>query len=168
MRSVDRERALNLALVVLFVALAGALVYYAGFLELPGEDQYDTGTAVVTDENGTRLATISVEVADTREEQYTGLSNHDSLADGNGMWFVYDQERQMTFVMRRMDFPIDIIYVGSDGRITSIHHMPAPEPGQDGNNIKAPGRGQYVLEVPRGYTNETGIDVGDHVEVSYD
>ncbi|WP_267641830.1 DUF192 domain-containing protein [Haloarchaeobius amylolyticus] len=168
MATVDRERAFNLALAGVFVLLAGFLLYYAGIVELPGQDQHDTGTAVVTDENGTRLATISVEVADTRQEQYTGLSDHETLANGSGMWFVYDQERQMTFVMRKMDFPLDIIFVDSDGRITSIHHMRAPGPNEDGNDIKAPGRGQYVLEVPRGYTNATGIEVGDHVEVSYD
>ncbi|WP_439028391.1 DUF192 domain-containing protein [Haloarchaeobius sp. DT45] len=164
----DRETAYNLGLVVVVLGLVGALFYYGGVLELPGEDQHDTGTVVVTDENGTRLATIAVEVADTRQERYTGLSDHETLEDGHGMWFVYEEERGMTFVMRRMDFPIDIVYVGADGRITSIHHMRAPGPGEDGNDITAPGRGQYVLEVPRGYTNETGIEVGDHVEVTYD
>ncbi|WP_435334734.1 DUF192 domain-containing protein [Haloarchaeobius sp. TZWWS8] len=163
----DRERALNLVAVAVVLLTAVGLAYYAGWLELPGEDVHSEGTVVVSDENGTELATIQVEVADTRQERYTGLSNHESLADGRGMWFVYDSEREMTYVMRKMDFPLDIVFVGPDGRITSIHHVPAPEPGEDGEEITASGRGQYVLEVPRGYTNETGIDVGDHVEVTY-
>ncbi|WP_435361399.1 DUF192 domain-containing protein [Haloarchaeobius sp. DFWS5] len=165
----DRERAFNLLALAIVAVLGFGLVYYAGLVELPGEDQYGNGTAVVTDEDGTTLATVQVEVSDTRQERYTGLSDHESLESGQGMWFVYDSEQgEMTYVMRKMDFPLDIIFVGSDGRITSIHHVPAPEPGQDGEEITATGSGQYVLEVPRGYTNETGIQVGDRVDVTYD
>ncbi len=164
---VNRERLFQFALLGFAAVLLVAMFWYLGVIELPGESQYEGGTVVVSDENGTEKAVIDVEVADTRQERFTGLSDHESLADGDGMWFVYDGESQHTYVMRRMDFPLDIIFVGADGRINSIHHRRAPGPNEDGNEITATGTGQYVLEVPRGYANETGIEVGDYVEPYY-
>ncbi|WP_435344500.1 DUF192 domain-containing protein [Haloarchaeobius sp. HRN-SO-5] len=163
----DRERALRVALLVVALGLVVGLFWYVGVVELPGENRHDGGVVTVTDEDGTEKAVVAVEVADTRQERITGLSDHESLAPGNGMWFVYDDEQERTYVMRQMDFPLDIIFVGEDGRITSIHHKRAPEPGEDGEEITATGTGMYVLEVPRGYANETGMEVGDHVDVTY-
>lgn len=164
----NRERLFQVALLGVAALLVVGLFWYLGVVELPGEEQYSgPATVVVSDENGTEKAVVEVEVADTRQERFTGLSDHESLADGQGMWFVYDGESEHTYVMRRMDFPLDIIFVGADGRINSIHHRPAPGPNEDGNDITATGTGQYVLEVPRGYANETGMEVGDYVEPYY-
>lgn len=164
----NRERLFQVALLGVAALLVVGMFWYLGVVELPGEEQYSgPATVIVSDENGTEKAVIEVEVADTRQERFTGLSDHESLDDGDGMWFVYDTESQHTYVMRRMDFPLDIIFVGADGRITSIHHRRAPGPNEDGNDITATGTGQYVLEVPRGYANETGMEVGDHVEPHY-
>ncbi|MFC4406346.1 DUF192 domain-containing protein [Haloarchaeobius iranensis] len=164
----NRKRLFQVALVGAAALLIVAMFWYLGVVELPGEDQYSgPATVVVSDENGTEKAVIEVEVADTRQERFTGLSDHETLADGEGMWFVYDGESQHTYVMRRMEFPLDIIFVGADGRINSIHHRRAPRPNEDGNEITATGTGQYVLEVPRGYANETGMEVGDYVEPRY-
>jgi uncharacterized membrane protein (UPF0127 family) len=121
---------------------------------------YDTGTVTVTDDNGTELATVDVRVADTDRERYVGLSETDSLADGEGMLFDFPEEGRHEFVMRDMAFPLDIVFIDSNGTITTIRHAPTPSnAAEDGQRY--PGSGQYVLEVPRGYTNATGIDVGD-------
>ncbi|WP_254762947.1 DUF192 domain-containing protein [Natrinema marinum] len=159
------ERVWKVLLVVGIVGLGSVVLVQAGFVSPPwGPDE---GTARVTDNESDDdpKAVIDVEVATSYQEKRTGLSNHESLESGNGMLFVFDQEADRTFVMREMDFPIDIIYIGADHEITSIHHARAPGPNEDGNNIRYPGRGKWVLEVPRGYTNETGIDVGDYVEI---
>jgi len=81
------------------------------------------------------------------------------------MLFVHNQERDLTYVMREMDFDIDIIFINADREITTIHHARAPGPDEDGNDLEYSGRGKWVLEVPRGYANETGIEVGDEVEI---
>ncbi|OLZ42014.1 hypothetical protein A6E15_13960 [Natrinema saccharevitans] len=125
-----------------------------------------TGDGGTADRAGTEpKAAVDVEVADDRSERYTGLSDHDSLERGNGMLFVHNREQELTYVMREMDFDIDIIFIDADREITRIHHARAPEPGEDGNDLEYSGRGKWVLEVPRGYANETGIEVGDRVEI---
>ncbi|WP_226005237.1 DUF192 domain-containing protein [Natrinema salinisoli] len=158
-------------LVIAALSIVGVVLVQAGFVSAPwgpdsGEvrisDGGSDGSANETDEP---KAVVDVEIADDPAERYTGLSDHDSLEPGDGMLFVYDEEQDLTFVMREMDFDIDIIYIGADGEITSIHHARAPRPGEDGETLQYPGRGKWVLEVPRGYANETGIEVGDEVEI---
>nr|WP_255681813.1 DUF192 domain-containing protein [Natrinema sp. SYSU A 869] len=118
-----------------------------------------------TDGNRDAKAVVDVAVADDASERYTGLSDHDSLESGNGMLFVHDEEQDLTYVMREMDFDIDIIFINADREITTIHHARAPGPDEDGEELRYSGRGKWVLEVPRGYANETGIEVGDEVEI---
>ena len=113
-------------------------------------------------------AVVDVEVADSYRERYIGLSNHESLEPGNGMLFVHEEERNLTYVMRKMDFDIDIIFIDATGEIATIHHARAPGPNEDGNDLEYSGRGKWVLEVPRGYTNETGIKIGDEVEIDFE
>ncbi|MFB6303989.1 MAG: DUF192 domain-containing protein [Haloferacaceae archaeon] len=147
--------------VVLLVGVAVA--YGVGVFDAGG----DEGTTVtVRDEDGSRLATIRVRVADTQVERYTGLSETESLEAGEGMLFVHETENTYAYVMRDMAFPLDIVFVAADGTITRIHHAPLPPEGTpNGELTRYEGRGKYVLEVPYGYTNRTGISTGDRVVV---
>jgi len=163
----DRERAVTLVSIGLVTLAIGIWAFHptgplAGVLH-PLE--YEETTVTLAADNGTELATVDVRVADSDREQYIGLSETESLADGEGMLFVFEETQRREFVMREMDFPLDIVFVASNGTITTIHHAPVPAetPGDDLRPY--PGTGQYVLEVPRGYTNETGIGVGDSIVV---
>lgn len=80
------------------------------------------------------------------------------------MLFTYDSVADRTFVMREMDFGIDIIYADADGTITEIHHAPEPEPDEDGTDQRYPGRGQYILEVGYEWTAERNVNEGDRLE----
>lgn len=160
------ERGWKALLVIATLSVVGIALVQAGFVSGPwSPENGETRVVDPESDSGDPKAVIDVEVADSSRERYTGLSNHDSLESGNGMLFVYDDEQDLTYVMRKMDFPIDIIFIGADHEITSIHHARAPGPNEDGNDIKYSGRGKWVLEVPRGYTNETGIEAGDEVEI---
>jgi hypothetical protein len=55
-----------------------------------------------------------------------------------------------------------MVFVAADGTITTIHHAPL-ESG--GDLTQYSGRAKYVLEVPMGYTNRTGVEVGDRVRI---
>ncbi|QLG50636.1 DUF192 domain-containing protein [Natrinema halophilum] len=162
--SVGRGR--KALLVVAILSISGVALVQAGIVSGPWSPE--KGEARIVDpgtDTDEPKAVVDVEIADSYRERYTGLSDHESLESGNGMLFVYDHEQDLTYVMREMNFDIDIIYIGADREITSIHHARAPEPGEDGNDLTYSGRGKWVLEVPRGYTNETGIEVGDEVEI---
>ncbi|MFB6256054.1 MAG: DUF192 domain-containing protein [Haloplanus sp.] len=170
------RQAIRLPLVLLLVGLAGcsgvgptaptatatdAAGDRTATVSTPGSD-YDTATVAVRDENGTELATVDVWVADTSQKRYTGLSDTSALEPGQGMLFVFDSEGDRAFVMRDMAFPLDMVFIDADGTITTIHHAPVES---DGDLTRYSGKAKFVLEVPMGYTNRTGIDAGDRVRI---
>jgi hypothetical protein len=159
-----------LAVAVLFVLLTGGvLVVQSGLLaavDPPADDEYERTTVELVDDSGERLAEIDVRVADTPEKRYLGLSNTTSLDSREGMLFVHDDEGQYAYVMRDMDFPLDIVFVSSEGRVTEIHHATLPPEGASGSDLtRYRGEGRYVLELPMGTANETGLDEGDRVVI---
>ncbi|QCC51298.1 DUF192 domain-containing protein [Halapricum salinum] len=126
---------------------------------------YDRATVALADENGTELATVDVRIADTERERYVGLSETDSLQAGEGMLFVFPESDRHEFIMRDMSFPLDIVFVAPNGTVTTIQHAPVPSKTPGDDLQRYPGTGKYVLEVPQGYANTTGLGVGDRVVV---
>ncbi|WP_459192851.1 DUF192 domain-containing protein [Halosimplex sp. J119] len=124
---------------------------------------YDTAEVRVRTPDGEQLGAVTAAIADTGDLRYTGLSDTESLPEDRGMLFVYEEVGDHTYVMREMDFGIDIVYADDEGVITRIHHAPAPGPDENGENQTYPGRGQYVLEVNKGWTTERGVEEGDEL-----
>jgi uncharacterized membrane protein (UPF0127 family) len=148
---------------VAFVAAAPDIGPNDSVRDGDGPSQDATQSVVVRDESGATLGTVDVRIADNSSERYTGLSDTESLGPNEGMLFVYGQEGEHTYVMRGMDFPIDIVFIGADGRINKIYHAPVEDDNED--LTPYPGRGQWVLEVPYNWTTEHGVEVGDTVAV---
>ncbi|EMA44162.1 DUF192 domain-containing protein [Halococcus saccharolyticus] len=164
------QRALNgigvvavLALVLTAAVAAGVVPPPAAFMGAP--DDYERAEVTITNNCSQTLGTVDVRIADTYQQKYTGLSNTSSLANGSGMLFTYEESSEHTYVMREMDFPLDIVFIGADGRINAIESAPAPGPNENGENIQRTGRGQYILEVPRGWMASHGIHVGHRVDI---
>jgi uncharacterized membrane protein (UPF0127 family) len=134
--------------------------------DTPIHQGYETTEVRVLTPEGDRLGSVTAAIADTRELRYLGLSDTESLPADRGMLFVYETVDDRTFVMREMDFGIDIVYADADGAITRIHHAPEPGPNEDGEEQRYPGRGQYVLEVGYHWTTDRGISEGDRLAFS--
>lgn len=158
-----RRLALALAL-LLAAALVVVLAYQLGALAIITGSE-DHATVTISDEGGETLATVETEVADTPPERYTGLSDHESLGENEGMLFVFERESTQSFVMRDMAFPIDMIFIGEDGEITTIHEAPVEDDDSDLTSYR--GEAKWVLEVNYGYAAENGITEGDRVDIEY-
>lgn len=163
----NRSRTWLLVGSLVLAAVAVTFAVQAGVVPFPGEETHDDGTVRIHDPNGSLVAAVDVEVADTASERQQGLSGTESLANGSGMLFVHERPGTYTYIMPDMNFPLDMIFIGEDGEVRAIRHAPAPGPNEDGSDISRTGTGKWVLEVPRGYANGTGIDVGDTVEIEY-
>jgi uncharacterized membrane protein (UPF0127 family) len=167
---VNRGRALNVLLVVAVIALALTTAVAAGVVPPPATlfdtGEYERGEVTITNNCSQVLGTVEVRIAETRQQKVVGLSETSSLRNGSGMLFPYDESGEHTYVMRGMDFPLDIVFIGADGRINAIKSAPAPGPNEDGKSIRRTGTGKYVLEVPRGWTDRHGIEVGHRVSIN--
>lgn len=125
-------------------------------------------TVAFHDENGTQLGVVQAQVADSPDERYQGLSNTDPLPQNRGMLFVFDAKGKRTFVMRQMNYPIDMVFIGANGTVTTIHHAETEANDDPGDDLTPyPGRGKWVLEVPYNWTTEHGVEVGDEVSITY-
>jgi hypothetical protein len=154
----------SVALAVFVVASVTALFVAFNPTALPGGGEYDRTTVTIASE-GEVVTEVEVRVADTYEKRYTGLSDTESLGPNEGMLFVHDDESRHAYVMRDMDFPLDILFVAENGTITRIHHAELEPNASEGGLTRYRGVGKYVLEVPYGYTNETGVEEGDTVRI---
>ena len=155
------RKVLALGAALIAVVLVVALLYPP--LWLVSLDGYDGETVTIFDKNGTRLATVDVRVADTWDKRRVGLMRTDSLANGSGMLFVHPADSHHSYHMRNMAFDIDIIFVGANGTVRKVYHASAPDAGKESETYS--GHGKYVLEVPRGYANATGIALGDRIQI---
>lgn len=168
----DRRRVLS-GLFALTAFVLAVLVLLSSFPSLMGlvlrePDWNDYGNAEVEikdAETGRTLATVDVRIAETYEEKYAGLSGTETLRNGTGMLFVYDREESRTYVMRDMNYPLDIVFIGADRRINAIRQAPAPGPNQDGNDIRRSGSAKWILEVPRGWMKSQNVTEGDRIVV---
>lgn len=169
-----QSRTLGYALTVVAVVLAlgylgvatGALAPYLGGYDPAEPGGYDHATVTVVDDaTGEDLGTVEAAVADSFRKRYVGLSNTDELPEDRGMLFVHEDADRRTYVMRNMDFGLDIIFVAPNGTITTIHEAPAPGPDEDGVDQQYSGEGKYVLEVNRGWSANRGVEEGDRVEI---
>ncbi len=108
---------------------------------------------------------IKVEVANTPELRYNGLSNRESLRADYGMLFIFGDKRERTFVMRNMNFPLDIIWINGNEVIGISKNLP-PEGARYKNFYKSPAPVDYVLEVNAGFTGRNNIQIGNNVNFS--
>lgn len=113
---------------------------------------------------------VEAEVSTTPSEKYEGLSNKENLDVGKGMIFIFKEQTERSFVMRDMDFGIDIIFVGSDCTVTETYSASEPKSNETGVEDKHTytGTGQYVIEVNKGFTEEYNIEPSDEVRFGYD
>lgn len=110
------------------------------------------------DTSDTELCEVECEIADDEISRYVGLSHTDSLEFGEGMLFLYQEEKDRSFVMRDMDFDIDIIFADADGVITEIHSAEVPDGNVGMRSLtRYEGTAQAVVEVPKGFCEEFNI-----------
>jgi uncharacterized membrane protein (UPF0127 family) len=105
---------------------------------------------------------ISCELANTVEKQTLGLQKRASLAAGDGMLFVFDKPKRAMFHMASVSFPIDMVFINAQNRISKI--VPNIDPGTKGTWSMP--HTAHVLEVNGDFCFNNGIGVGDLVDIS--
>lgn len=102
---------------------------------------------------------VRVDIADTEGLRSQGLSGRKSLADDEGMLFVFDAPGIYSFWMKDMHFPIDIIWIDADKQVvqTTQHASPESYPNTFFPQVPV----QYVLEVPSGFVQEHSVGIGN-------
>ena len=110
---------------------------------------------------GTGEHEFMVEIADDEAERQRGLMFREPLEDDRGMLFQFPDVAERGFWMHNTPSPLDIIYIGQDGRIVSIAANATPFSDQ---SIPSNGAASGVLEIRGGRAAEIGAKAGDVVQ----
>lgn len=101
-----------------------------------------------------------IEIAATPEQQQCGLMFRKTMKRSVGMGFPFPVARQATFWMENTPLPLDLIFVGPDGRVDSVG---AGAPFSR-DLIASAGLTAEVIELNAGEVARIGLRPGDRVE----
>lgn len=111
------------------------------------------------DRGGKKIA-FKVELADTPEAQAKGLMFRTELGDFEGMIFPSETPEARAFWMKNTPLSLDIIFIGTDGRVQNIAADTKP---YSLDSVKSDGIASGVLELRAGRAKALGIVPGDKV-----
>ncbi|MBI2867884.1 MAG: DUF192 domain-containing protein [Chloroflexi bacterium] len=109
-----------------------------------------------------------LEVAETGAEHARGLMDRPSLPLDEAMLFVFGKEDTYAFWMKNTLIALDILWLGSDGRIVDIQTM-YPEPGKPDQELRIyvpAAKARYAIEMNAGLAERYGFKSGMQVELS--
>lgn len=124
----------------------------------------DSATDAIT----IRHQRVEVDVVETVAAKRLGLGKRDSLAWNRGMLFVYDAPGFPGIWMKDMQFDIDILWLRDRRLVDMVWRAPHAPPGDPGDRLpvyQPRELADMVLEVPAGYAQAHGWQIGDLAEI---
>ncbi|MBN9318086.1 MAG: DUF192 domain-containing protein [Caulobacterales bacterium] len=109
---------------------------------------------------GSGVVKFQVEIADTDAERQYGFMCRPNVAPDRGMLFEFEASRPQAFWMHNTLVPLDIIYIGQDGKVVSIGRNARP---LDDSAVPSGGPAIGVLELAGGRAAEIGLLPGDQI-----
>lgn len=98
---------------------------------------------------------FDIYIAETDEQRQRGLMYVRDLPETTGMLFTYPTSQILSIWMKNTFIPLDIIFVKSDGTVSSIYYDAEP---QSLRSMRALEPVQYVLELNAGVAEKLSID----------
>ena len=118
-------------------------------------------TAKLTIVSAGKRNDFTIELALTDSQQQQGLMFRRTMAPDAGMMFDYRTPTRITMWMKNTLIPLDMIFIGADGKVVHIAERAVPM-SEEIIPSEVPARA--VLEVNGGTAQRLGIKVGDAVE----
>ncbi len=105
--------------------------------------------------------TFHVTIAQSRAQRERGLSGRSSLAENEGMLFLFPSEDIYSFWMPDMRFPLDIIWINQN-KIVEIARLQPPSADHPTPESYTPSqKADRVVELNAGSTEKFDLHVGD-------
>lgn len=104
---------------------------------------------------------LTVEVARTDFQLSRGLMLRNSVPDGTGMLFVFEDDQPRAFWMKNTKVPLDIAYFDAERRLVSLWKDVPPCTQNPCPNYPSRVPMRYTLEVQAGGTTAMGLREGD-------
>ncbi|MCC6920911.1 MAG: DUF192 domain-containing protein [Alphaproteobacteria bacterium] len=111
-------------------------------------------------ETKTGVYAFDIEIADDEAERSRGLMYRTAMAPDAGMIFEYDAPQQINIWMKNTVLPLDIVYVGANGRVINV--APNAKP-YSLDLIPSDGPALAAIEFNAGTAARIGLAPGDTV-----
>ncbi len=106
---------------------------------------------------------ITVEIADSLDEQAVGLMYRSELDNYHGMLFVFDDTKIRNFWMKNTKIALDILFIDENKNIIDIKENVAPCYDDPCPVYTSTDNAMYTLEVNAGFVKEHEIIAGNKV-----
>ena len=151
----------------LFPALVLSLLITAAACPSPGDapggakpaKAAERGTVVLNAQG--RTIRVDAEVVRSDEDRARGLMYRKSLADRQGMLFIFPTEEKQTFWMKNTYIPLDMVFIDEAMKVVGVVHNAEPMT-ETRRAVETPSR--YVLELKGGFCKREGIGQGAEVK----
>ena len=106
---------------------------------------------------------VRVEIVATAEERGVGLGGRESLAEYEGMLFVFEEPGVYGFWMKGMKFGLDFIWI-SQSRVVEVAQDVRPPVADYVPEVYQPKQPiEAMLEVNAGWVKRNNVKIGDEV-----
>jgi uncharacterized membrane protein (UPF0127 family) len=104
---------------------------------------------------------LTVEIARSEKQRRRGLMYREELDWNSGMLFIFENERVLSFWMKDTKIPLSIAFIDKYGKVTDIFDMKP----YSLDAVTSTQKCRYALEVNRGFFEESGLAVGDTIDL---
>lgn len=103
---------------------------------------------------------IKAEVASNDSQRQMGLMWRETMAEDEGMLFLFPTERHNSFWMHNTLLPLDMLFIDGEWKVVGIVENATP---QTDDSRSVPKMSQYVLELNAGAAARHGLGEGTEV-----
>jgi uncharacterized protein len=129
------------------------------------QEASQNGTEYLKAKISIRGLVLSAEIPTTTELMGKGLAVKNELKENESILFVFEEPSRHSFWMKDMKFPIDIIWIDSNGKVVHIKENLRPCPLILICPTYAPSMdSQYVLETIAGFTQRHNISLETRID----
>jgi uncharacterized membrane protein (UPF0127 family) len=108
---------------------------------------------------------FSLYLAETSQEQSIGLAKYKSIAQNQGMIFLFNKSDYYSFWMKDMKFPIDIIFI-SGNKVVDVSQKVPVWPNENLPIYTTKTKADKVLEINAGLASKYSIKIGTQVKLN--
>jgi uncharacterized protein len=155
--------------VLIPISTAAVIIGVVGILSIPSDAKLEAvdfpiGTIKIDDH------VLKVQIADTEPRRVRGLMFQEQLPYDEGMIFVFDEPGYYSLWMLNMQFPLDMIWFDSDGKVVFIEkNVPPCKSALETVTCTGVNSGEnealYILEVTSGFVDKFEINEDSTLEI---
>ena len=115
---------------------------------------------------------FSLELALDDASRHRGLSDRQEISADGGMLFAFPWPQRLTFVMRRCNVPIDLIFLDPNGYVIRMHRMtveanPAA-PDHRLRSYRSFDPALFAIELRGGTLDQLNLELADRIDLPID